>query len=60
LAVVAAPTASAAAAAVPSNSTAALDVTPSERLHERIQAHKRLNVARFCQTGIGGWDAIQN
>jgi len=31
-----------------------------ERLHQWIQTPKRLNVARFCQTGIGGWDAIQN
>jgi len=29
---------------------------PSERLHQWIQTPKRLNVARFCQTGIGGWD----
>jgi len=30
-----------------------------ERPHQGIQTPKRLKLARFCQTGNGGWDAIQ-
>ena len=36
------------------------DRPASERLHQWIQTPKRLNVALFIQTGIGGWNAIQN